>query len=211
MKRENVFVALAGNIGAGKTTAAKILSRHLSMELFAEPVVDNRFLAAYYGDMKRWAFTLQLEFLIRRIEHHELIHTVPKACVQDRSLIEDPEIFAKYLHGLGNMTDSELDLYLEYFRRLTHDVRQPDLVIFLKGDEETSMERIQVRGRKEEAGITLDFLAGLRAYYDTFEGVARQKYDLNLLTIDLQSLDMRTPEGEMQLVNAVRANLGWED
>ena len=211
MKRENVFVALAGNIGAGKTTAAKILSRHLGMELFAEPVVDNRFLAAYYGDMKRWAFTLQLEFLIRRIEHHELIHTVPKACVQDRSLIEDPEIFAKYLHGLGNMTDSELDLYLEYFRRLTHDVRQPDLVIFLKGDEETSMERIQVRGRKEEAGITLDFLAGLRAYYDTFEGVARQKYDLNLLTIDLQSLDMRTPEGEMQLVNAVRANLGWED
>ena len=211
MNRENVFVALAGNIGAGKTTAAKILSRHLGMELFAEPVVDNRFLAAYYGDMKRWAFTLQLEFLIRRIEHHELIHTVPKACVQDRSLIEDPEIFAKYLHGLGNMTDSELDLYLEYFRRLTHDVRQPDLVIFLKGDEETSMERIQVRGRKEEAGITLDFLAGLRAYYDTFEGVARQKYDLNLLTIDLQSLDMRTPEGEMQLVNAVRANLGWED
>ena len=206
-----MFVALAGNIGAGKTTAAKILSRHLGMELFAEPVLDNRFLAAYYGDMKRWAFTLQLEFLIRRIEHHELIHTVPKACVQDRSLIEDPEIFAKYLHGLGNMTDSELDLYLEYFRRLTHDVRQPDLVIFLKGDEETSMERIQVRGRKEEAGITLDFLAGLRAYYDTFEGVARQKYDLNLLTIDLQSLDMRTPEGEMQLVNAVRANLGWED
>ena len=110
MNRDNVFVALAGNIGAGKTTAAKILSRHLGMELFAEPVVDNRFLAAYYGDMKRWAFTLQLEFLIRRIEHHELIHTVPKACVQDRSLIEDPVIFAKYLLGLGNMTDSELDL-----------------------------------------------------------------------------------------------------
>jgi deoxyadenosine/deoxycytidine kinase len=163
------------------------------MELFAEPVVDNRFLAAYYGDMKRWAFTLQLEFLIRRIEHHELIHTVPKACVQDRSLIEDPEIFAKYLHGLGNMSDSELDLYLEYFRRLTQKVRQPDLVIFLKGDEQTSMDRIQVRGRKEEAGITLDFLAGLRAYYDTFEGVARQKYGLNLLTIDLKTLDMRTP------------------
>ena len=211
MNRENVFVALAGNIGAGKTTAAKILSRHLGMELFAEPVVDNRFLAAYYGDMKRWAFTLQLEFLIRRIEHHELIHTVPKACVQDRSLIEDPEIFAKYLHGLGNMTDSELDLYLEYFRRLTQDVRQPDLVIFLKGDEETSMERIRVRGRKEEAGITLDFLAGLRAYYDTFEGVVRHKYNLNLLTINLKTLDMSTPDGEEQLINAVRAKLGWEE
>jgi len=209
MNRKDVFVALAGNIGAGKTTAAKILSRHLGMELFAEPVVDNRFLAAYYGDMKRWAFTLQLEFLIRRIEHHELIHTVPKACVQDRSLIEDPEIFAKYLHGLGNMSDSELDLYLEYFRRLTHKVRQPDLVIFLKGDEQTSMDRIQVRGRKEESGITLDFLAGLRAYYDTFEGVARQKYGLNLLTIDLKTLDMRTPEGEEQVIALVRDALGW--
>ncbi len=211
MNRNDVFVALAGNIGAGKTTAAKILSRHLGMELFAEPVVDNRFLAAYYGDMKRWAFTLQLEFLIRRIEHHELIHTVPKACVQDRSLIEDPEIFAKYLHGLGNMTDSELDLYLEYFRRLTKGVRQPDLVVFLKSDEQTSMERIQVRGRKEESGISLDFLAGLRAYYDTFEGVARQKYNLNLLTIDVKSIDMRTEAGEEHVATMVRQALGWSE
>ena len=209
MNRNDVFVALAGNIGAGKTTAAKILSRHLGMELFAEPVVDNRFLGAYYGDMKRWAFTLQLEFLIRRIEHHELIHTVPKACVQDRSLIEDPEIFAKYLHGLGNMSDSELDLYLEYFRRLTKGVRQPDLVVFLKSDEQTSMDRIRVRGRVEEAGIPLDFLAGLRAYYDTFEGVARHKYKLNLLTIDVKSVDMRTEAGEEQVAEAVRQALGW--
>jgi hypothetical protein len=71
------------------------------------------------------------------------------------------------------------------------------------------MERVQVRGRKEEAGITLDFLAGLRAYYDTFEGVARQKYGLNLLTVDLKSLDMRTPEGEEQLIAMVRDALGW--
>ena len=109
------------------------------------------------------------------------------------------------------MTDSELDLYLEYFRRLTHDVRQPDLVIFLRGDEQTSMERIRTRGRKEEAGISLEFLAGLRAYYDTFEGVARHKYDLNLLTIDLSTLDMRTEAGERQLVSAVREKLGWSD
>lgn len=209
MKREYVFVALAGNIGTGKTTAAKILSRRLGMELFAEPVVDNRFLAPYYGDMKRWAFTLQLEFLIRRIEHHELIHTVPKSCVQDRTLIEDPEIFAKYLHGLGNMSDSELDLYLEYFRRLTRGVRQPDLVVFLKGNEQISMERIRVRGRREESGIELDFLAGLRAYYDTFSGVVTKKYGLKLLTIDVKTIDMRTAEGEEEVASLVSSALGW--
>jgi deoxyadenosine/deoxycytidine kinase len=134
---------------------------------------------------------------------------VPKACVQDRSLIEDPEIFAKYLHGLGNMSDAELDLYLEYFRRLTAKVRQPDLVVFLKGDEHTSMERVQVRGRKEEAGISLEFLAGLRAYYDTFEQVARLKYGLSVLTIDVKSVDMRTPEGEEHVAGVVRDALGW--
>lgn len=209
MSRNDIFVALAGNIGAGKTTAAKILARHLGMELFAEPVVDNRFLGWYYGDMKRWAFTLQLEFLIRRIEHHELIHTVPKACVQDRSLIEDPEVFAKYLHGLGNMSDAELDLYLEYFRRLTKSIRQPDLVVFLRAEQELSLTRIRNRGRKEEAGISLQFLSGLRAYYDTFEQVARQKYKLDVLTIDVSALDMHTEEGETEVAERVRNALGW--
>jgi deoxyadenosine/deoxycytidine kinase len=179
------------------------------MELFAEPVVDNRFLGWYYGDMKRWAFTLQLEFLIRRIEHHELIHTVPKACVQDRSLIEDPEVFAKYLHGLGNMSDAELDLYLEYFRRLTKSIRQPDLVVFLRAEQELSLTRIRNRGRKEEAGISLQFLSGLRAYYDTFEQVARQKYKLDVLTIDVSALDMHTEEGETEVAERVRNALGW--
>ena len=103
--KQKRFVALAGNIGAGKTTAAKLISQTLGFELFDEPVIDNRFLKDYYADMRRWSFTLQLEFLIRRIEHHELIHTVRKSCVQDCTLYEDPEIFAKYLHGLGHMTD----------------------------------------------------------------------------------------------------------
>ena len=109
--KRKLFVAMAGNIGAGKTTAAKLISQRLGFELFDEPVIDNRFLKDYYGDMRRWSFSLQLEFLIRRVEHHELIHTVNKSCVQDRTLYEDPEIFAKYLHGLGNMTNGELELY----------------------------------------------------------------------------------------------------
>ena len=150
-----LFVALAGNIGAGKTTAAKLISTAFGFELFDEPVIDNRFLRDYYGDMKRWSFTLQLEFLMKRAQHHELIHTVPKSCIQDRTLLEDPEIFAKYLHGLGHMDDRELDLYLEYFQRLNRDLHQPDKIIYLQCNDTGILgRRIRERGRVEEAGIT---------------------------------------------------------
>src|SRR5438309_44936 len=149
------FVAMAGNIGAGKTTAAKLISQALGFELFDEPVIDNRFLKDYYGEMRRWSFTLQLEFLIKRVEHHELIHTVKKSCIQDRTLYEDPEIFAKYLHGLGNMSDKELDLYFDYFKRLTRDIAHPDKVIcFDVPHVDVLLARIRKRGREEEKGIS---------------------------------------------------------
>ena len=145
---KKIFVAMAGNIGAGKTTAAKMVSQKFGFELFDEPVIDNRFLKNYYADMKRWSFTLQLEFLIQRVQHHELIHQVPKSCIQDRTLYEDPEIFAKYLHGLGNMTDGELELYFDYFKRLTLDLAQPDKVIcFDVPKVDVLLSRIKTRGR----------------------------------------------------------------
>src|SRR5215831_13661746 len=154
-----LFVALAGNIGAGKTTAAKLISTRFGFELFDEPVIDNRFLRDYYANMPRWSFTLQLEFLMKRCQHHELIHTVPKSCIQDRTLYEDPEIFAKYLHGLGNMTDGELDLYFEYFKRLSKTIAQPDKVIcFDVPKVEVLLSRIKKRGREEEKGIQSAFL-----------------------------------------------------
>src|SRR5512136_1549597 len=165
---KKIFIAMAGNIGAGKTTAAKLISQRWGLELFDEPVVDNRFLRDYYADMRRWSFTLQLEFLIRRVEHHELIRTVPKSCVQDRTLYEDPEIFAKYLHGLGFMDDRELDLYYEYFNRLNRELTRPEFIVILQVDSlETLLKRIRTRGREEERGIDERFLAGLNAYYST--------------------------------------------
>ena len=159
--KKKVFIAMAGNIGVGKTTAAKLISHHLGLELFDEPVIDNRFLRDYYADMRRWSFTLQLEFLIRRVEHHELIRTVPKSCIQDRTLYEDPEVFAKYLHGLGFMDDRELDLYFEYFHRLNRDLQHPDLILVLEVDHvSTLLDRIRKRGRQEESGIDEAFLSG---------------------------------------------------
>jgi deoxyadenosine/deoxycytidine kinase len=198
------FVALAGNIGAGKTTAAKLISQRLGFELFDEPVIDNRFLKDYYADMRRWSFTLQLEFLIRRVEHHELIHTVKKSCVQDRTLYEDPEIFAKYLHGLGHMTDSELDLYFEYFQRLSRNVAQPDKVIcFDVPDVSVLLQRIRVRGRIEEKGIDQRFLRGLNGYYASFPQVLQNKYGIDCLTLDVTSLDIRSGRGREEFLDQV--------
>ncbi|MEO1481031.1 MAG: deoxynucleoside kinase [Myxococcota bacterium] len=180
------FIALAGNIGSGKTTVAKLLSRRLNLELFDEPVIDNRFLAPYYADMSRWSFTLQLEFLIKRVAHHELIENVPKSCIQDRTLIEDPEIFAKYLHGLGKMTDEELQLYLEYFERLNRHTRQPDKVLYLQcHDVDTLLLRINNRGRREEAGMDPEFLEGLNGYYRALPQMLKSKYGLDVMTFDV--------------------------
>ncbi len=195
--QKKLFIAMAGNIGAGKTTAAKVLSQQFSFELFDEPVIDNRFLRDYYANMSRWSFTLQLEFLIRRVEHHELIRTVPKSCIQDRTLYEDPEIFAKYLHGLGFMDDRELDLYFEYFHRLNRDLKRPDLVLMLRVENvQTLLNRIRTRGRQEEKGIDIAFLAGLNAYYSTFPQVCRKKYDIPVCEVPVEQLDIRSPEGK---------------
>lgn len=189
---QGLFIALAGNIGAGKSTAAKIISRHFDCELFHEPVVENRFLSHYYSDMNRWSFTLQMEFLLKRVEHHTQIESLATTCVQDRTLIEDPEVFAKYLHGLGHMTDQELDLYFDYFQRFNHHIRQPDRVILLHTpDVHVLMRRIADRGRAEERSITPEFLRGLNGYYETFAQVARRKYGIDVLEIDVTDRDFR--------------------
>lgn len=202
--KKKQFIAMAGNIGAGKTTAAKMVSQKFGFELFDEPVIDNRFLKDYYRDMKRWSFTLQLEFLIRRVEHHELIHKVAKSCIQDRTLYEDPEIFAKYLHGLGNMTDQELDLYFEYFQRLTKTVAHPEKVIcFDVPSVDVLLQRIRTRGREEEKGIQQQFLRGLNGYYATFPMVLSGKYGIDVLTLDVTSLDIRSGKGREHFLDQV--------
>lgn len=203
-----IFVAMAGNIGAGKTTAAKLLSQTFGYELFDEPVVDNRFLADYYKDMRRWSFTLQLEFLIKRVQHHELIHRVPKSCIQDRTLYEDPEVFAKYLHGLGNMTNTELDLYYEYFERLSVGLHKPDKVIcFTVPDVGTLMSRIEVRGRAEEKGMAAAFLEGLNGYYTAFPSILHSKYGIDVWKLDVSALDIRGGEGRERFLAEAEAFL----
>lgn len=205
---KKIFLAMAGNIGSGKTTIAKTISQVFGFELFDEPVIDNRFLSDYYGDMKRWSFTLQLEFLIKRVRHHELIAQINKSCIQDRTLYEDPEVFAKYLHGLGLMNSRELDLYFDYFSRLKMSVHSPDKVICIKVESvDTLLARIHQRGRAAEATISRDFLEGLNGYYLALPQIFAKKYNTEVLTLDVSDKDVRTGPGREWLLDTVQSFL----
>jgi deoxyadenosine/deoxycytidine kinase len=158
--------------------------------------------------MKRWSFTLQLEFLIKRVEHHELIRRVSKSCIQDRTLHEDPEIFAKYLHGLGFMDNRELELYYEYFERLNANLPRPDHVIYFEvADVEVLRGRIQTRGRAEEKGISEGFLRGLNGYYLALPQIMKTKYGIDTLTVDVSKIDIRTRPGRDELLDRVKTFL----
>lgn len=202
------FVAMAGNIGTGKTTAAGLLAHHYGLDLYHEPVLENRFLRSYYEDMGRWSFTLQMEFLLKRIEHHTEIDRLPRSGIQDRSLIEDPEVFAKYLHGLGHMTDEELALYFDYFQRFHQSVRHPDKLILLHTpDVNVLLRRIDERGREAERNVGKSFLQGLNNYYENFATVAETKYGVDICTIDVTDIDIRQGEGRAQFIEQVGAFL----
>ncbi|MFC1612065.1 deoxynucleoside kinase, partial [Myxococcota bacterium] len=117
-----------------------------------------------------------------------------KSCIQDRTLTEDPEIFAKYLHGLGHMSDDELQLYLEYFDRLNRGIRQPDKIIYLQCHEvDVLLSRIRTRGRKEEAAISQEFLEGLNGYYRAFPAVVKSKYGIEVMTFDVTHFNVHEP------------------
>src|SRR5262249_32860025 len=126
------------------------------------------------------------------------------SCVQDRTLYEDPEIFAKYLHGLGNLNDSELDLYFEYFQRLSRNIARPDKVIcFDVGNVDVLLQRIHARGREEERGIQAQFLRGLNGYYASFPQVLQKKYGIECLTLDVSATDIRSGRGREEFLDRV--------
>ena len=185
------FIAFAGNIAAGKTTCAKISSDHFGFKLFMEPVIDNEFLIPYYKDMKRWSFTLQIKFLYERSRHYKQFSNYNKSCISDRSLIEDPEIFARYLNSIGNMNHDEYKLYLDVFRDYTKNIPNPDLIVNLEvGDVDVLLDRIKSRGREFEQGIDRNFLEKINGIYKSFPDIC-SKYNTKVLTLDAQNNDFR--------------------
>jgi len=164
---QDLFIGIAGMIGAGKSTLAKALGEHLSLPVYYEPVQDNAYLADFYRDTARYAFATQIYLLNRRFQQHQEIIWRGGGGVQDRTIYEDA-VFAKMLVQLELMDARDYDNYLSLFRHMSNFMCRPNLIVYLDVKPERSMERIKMRSRDVETGISLEYLTALYQGYEEF-------------------------------------------
>lgn len=170
---ENLFIGIAGMIGAGKSTLAKSLGEHLDIDVYYEPIADNEYLEDFYRDTRRYAFATQIYLLNRRFQQHQEIIWRNRSAVQDRTIYED-SIFAKMLADTGLMEERDYRNYLTLFRNMSNFMCKPNVIVFLDVSPEGSFERIQNRGRDMEKVITLDYLKALhRGYHEFIQDISR--------------------------------------
>ncbi|HAE22498.1 MAG TPA: deoxynucleoside kinase [Spirochaetaceae bacterium] len=160
------YLVLAGNIGAGKSTLVGLLADKLGFRPYYEPVAENPYLKDFYADMERWAFHSQTYFLSHRVRSHRALMDDPWSVVQDRSLYEDAEVFARNLYERGSMSARDWDSYRELYRTLTTLLPPPDLVVYIRASVPTLKKRIALRGRGFEADIPDEYLEGLNRLYE---------------------------------------------
>lgn len=181
-----MHIAIAGNIGAGKSTLAQMLAQHYGWEVLPEAADTNPYLKDFYEDMPRWSFQVQAYFLGSRFRQVLEISQSSQTLVQDRSIYEDAYIFARNLHVSGLMNDRDYSTYLQLFESITGLVKPPDLLIYLKADLPKLLERIKLRGREYEKNIDPAYLASLNGHYNDWI----ESYDRGpLLVIDANPLD----------------------
>lgn len=191
------FIAIAGNIGAGKSTLTGLLSQRLGWEPFYEAVSDNPYLADFYADMPRYAFHSQVFFLSRRLRHHRRLLDFPGSVVQDRSVYEDAEIFAQALYRQGHIVLRDYQTYRELYEVLVRFLPPPDLVVYLRASVPTLLQRIALRGRSFEQNIAPDYLADLNALYETW----MQDFTLcPVLTVPADRLDFVRDSSHLDLI-----------
>ena len=191
------FVAIAGNIGVGKSTLTELLSQRFGWEPFPEPVDANPYLADFYGDMRRWSFHSQVFFLSRRLRHHRLLLDRPHSVIQDRSVYEDAEIFARNLYLQGDMDERDYRCYGELYRVLTMILPPPDLVVYLRASVPTLLHRIAMRGREYERSISPAYLERLNALYEEWTA----SFTLcPLLMVPADRLDFVQDGGHLELI-----------
>ena len=200
-----MHVAVAGNIGAGKTTLTKLLAKHYKWEAQLEDVVDNPYLDDFYNQMERWSFNLQVYFLNSRFRQVNQIQGSGKDIIQDRTIYEDAHIFAPNLHAMGLMTNRDFENYSSLFELMESFVKGPDLLIYLRSSIPNLVAQIHKRGRDYENTISIDYLSRLNERYEAWIS----KYDKgNLLIIDVDNLDfVANPEDLGDIINRIDAQI----
>lgn len=166
--KPDLYIAVAGNIGAGKSTLVEQLSTHYRLTPFYEPNEENPYMADFYADMDRWAFHSQMFFLGKRFRMHRLMEHTPGKVVMDRTIHEDAEIFATALHQSGRLAKRDFETYMAFYQSICQSLRKPDLLIYVTCSVDVLLERIHLRGRKEERNIPVDYLQTLQRLYDNW-------------------------------------------
>lgn len=198
-------IAIAGNIGAGKTTLSELLAKHFNWEVHYEDANTNPYLSDFYDDMNRWSFNLQIYFLNSRYQQILEIQNGDKTVIQDRTIYEDANIFAPNLFEMGLMSKRDFDNYKTLFDTMTQQINPPDLLIYLKGAIPTLVEHIQDRGRDYEGNISLDYLKRLNEKYNNWiDG-----YDIGkLMVVEIDSIDfLNNSEDFGKIVQQINAEL----
>jgi len=200
-------LAIAGNIGVGKTTLTTKLAEKLGWHAYFERVIDNPYLADFYADMSRWSFNLQVYFLSRRFIDQRVISESMEPCIQDRSIYEDAHIFAYNLHKQGFMSDRDFENYQDLFKAMTDYLRKPDLIVYLKASTWMLISRIRKRGRDFEKRISTEYLYQLNDAYEHW--IRRlQEEQQPLLIIDADGIDFEKKPADLEMiVEKIRACL----
>ncbi|MFT4666207.1 MAG: deoxyadenosine/deoxycytidine kinase [Polaribacter sp.] len=198
-------IAIAGNIGAGKTTLCEKLGKHYGWTVHYESTDNNPYLSDFYVDMKRWSFNLQIYFLNNRYRQIVDIHHGDVTVIQDRTIYEDANIFAPNLHQMGLMATRDFNNYFDLFQLMTAQIKAPDLLIYLKADVSTLVSHIQSRGRDYEGSMSLDYLKSLNDRYDQW---IHSYTEGKLLVIDANNVDfINNPADLGDIINKVDAEL----
>lgn len=200
-----MHIAIAGNIGAGKTTLTKLLAKHYKWEAQLEDVVDNPYLDDFYNQMERWSFNLQVYFLNSRFRQVLQIRESGKNIIQDRTIYEDAHIFAPNLHAMGLMTNRDFENYKALFDLMESLVKGPDVLIYLRSTIPNLVKQIHKRGREYENSISIDYLSRLNERYEAWiHGYDKGK----LLIIDVDALDfVDNPEDLGRVINTIDAEI----
>jgi deoxyadenosine/deoxycytidine kinase len=191
------FVAVAGNIGVGKSTLVAMLCGHLKWQPFYEPVAENPYLVDFYRDMRAWAFHSQIFFLTHRLRAHRQLLDHPTSAIQDRSVYEDAEVFACNLYQQGLIDERDYGAYRELYQVLTEFLPPPDLVIYLRASVPTLIDRIKHRGRDYERQITPEYLSQLNQLYEAWIS----RFSLcPVLTVPADDLDYVAYPSHLELI-----------